>query len=66
MDTNGWESTGPYGFTHPTGWSITNRIIGEKSVWQLQQADTAHGNFKSADDAKRWHAKKSAVTPKFP
>jgi hypothetical protein len=37
-----------------------------KSVWVLHRADAGHGNFKSADDAKRRHAELSAVPPLCP
>ncbi len=63
---DGWESASPYEFVHPTGWTITNRILSAKSVWVLHRADVGHGNFKSADDAKRRHAELSAVPPLCP
>jgi hypothetical protein len=59
LTIDGWESKGPYEFVHPTGWTITNRILSAKSVWVLHRADAGHGNFKSADDAKRRHAELS-------
>jgi hypothetical protein len=63
IDIDGWQRTDPAEFVHAAGWSTTNHIIEAKSVWLLQQAGTEHGNFKSADEAKRRHAELSGVSP---
>jgi hypothetical protein len=56
IDADTWEPDGPYSFTHPNDWTITNRIISAKSVWLLRHAADEHGSFKSADEAMRRHA----------
>ncbi|MEX3606296.1 MAG: hypothetical protein VB142_08330 [Burkholderia sp.] len=62
IDTDGWRRTGPYEFVHPAGWTITNHIIRAKSVWLLRQAAAEHGNYKSADEARRRHAELSGTS----
>jgi hypothetical protein len=63
IDTDGWQCIGPYEFVRVGGWTITNCIISGKSVWQLRQASTEHGNYKSAEEAMRQHAELSAALP---
>ena len=46
-----WRRVGPYEFVHPSGWTITNRIIRRKPVWTLQNGYRSEGGFLSPSDA---------------
>lgn len=50
-----WRRAGPYVFVHPSGWTITNRIIRRRPVWTLQQGHRSEGGFLSPCDAMRRH-----------
>lgn len=50
-----WRRVGPYEFVHPSGWTITNRIIRRKPVWTLQNGYRSEGGFLSPCDAMKRH-----------
>jgi hypothetical protein len=54
-----WQCNSPFEFVRTTDWTITNFSINAKSVWLLKQANTEHGSFKSAEEAKRRDAELS-------
>lgn len=50
-----WRRAGPYEFVHPSGWTITNRIIRRRPVWTLQHGYRSEGGFPSPSDAMKRH-----------
>ncbi|EIF32280.1 hypothetical protein BCh11DRAFT_07869 [Burkholderia sp. Ch1-1] len=57
-----WHRTGPYEFSHPDGWTITNRIIRRRPVWTLQLGYRSEGAFPSPAEAMKRHAQLGADT----
>lgn len=60
---NRWCRVGPYEFTHPDGWTITNRIVRRKPVWTLQLGYRSEGSFPSPADAMERHAQLADYMP---
>lgn len=50
-----WRRAGPYEFVHPSGWTITNRIVRRRPVWTLQRGYRSEGGFLLPSDAMERH-----------
>jgi hypothetical protein len=50
-----WNRVGPYEFVHPSGWTITNRIIRRRPVWTLRYGYRSEGSFPSPAAAMARH-----------
>lgn len=55
VSNGAWRRVGPYEFVHPSGWTITNRIIRRRPVWTLQNGFRPEGGFLSPCDAMKRH-----------